>query len=151
MPFVENISRDALVMGLHSRFDKHDLLIQITDPDSEFPVPLKPFTNVVQYKFLDSEDDDGPSYDQAIDIATHILAAWNTGRNILVHCQAGLCRSGAVAEAAIMLGFKEVHKRRWPNRRLGAQLTEILHLPKMKQRDYEEVFGGIDWSSAVIS
>lgn len=149
MPFVENVSRDAIVMGIHSVFDyEKDLLIQITDPDSQFPVPLKKFKNVVQHTFWDSEEEDGPTHDQAISLATQILMAWRNNQNILVHCQAGLCRSGAVAEAAIMLGFKEVHTRRWPNRRLGAQLTQILHLPKMTERDYEEVFGGIivpDW------
>ena len=145
MPFVENVSRDALVMGLHSEFDyEKDLLIQITDPDSEFPVPLKRFRHVVQYKFWDSEEDDGPAHDQAIQIAIQILTAWRNNQNILVHCQAGLCRSGAVAEAAIMLGFKEVHPTRWPNMRLGKQLTDILHLPPMVRKDYDLVFSG-DW------
>lgn len=141
MPYVENVSRDAIEKGLHCEYNyDKDLLIQITDPDSDFPEPFYHFKNVVQYKFWDSEEDDGPTHDQAIQIATQILKAWHHGLNILVHCQAGLCRSGAVAEAAIMLGFQEVHKRRWPNRRLGKQLTTILHMPPMTERDYEEVF-----------
>lgn len=141
MPFVENVSRDAIEKGLHHGFNyDKDLLIQITDPDSEFPIPKYEFKNVVQFKFFDSEEEDGPTDQQALEISTQILLAFNRGQNILVHCQAGLCRSGAVAEAAIMLGFTEVHKRRWPNRRLGKQLCKWLHLPQMTERDYEEVF-----------
>lgn len=140
-PFVENVSRDAIVMGIHSKFDyENDLLIQITDPDSSWPTPHHKFKNVKQYKFWDSEGEDGPTRGDAVALARDILVAFHHSRNILVHCQAGLCRSGAVAEAAILLGFKEVHTRRWPNRQLGDMLSELLAIPRMAERDYEELF-----------
>ena len=35
--------------------------------------------------------------------------------NVIVHCHAGVCRSGAVAELGVMLGFKDTESFRSPN------------------------------------
>jgi predicted protein tyrosine phosphatase len=33
----------------------------------------------------------------------------------MVHCVAGLCRSGAVTEVGVMMGFEDTHRYRNPN------------------------------------
>jgi hypothetical protein len=35
--------------------------------------------------------------------------------NVVVHCFAGICRSGAVAEVGVMMGFDDVGRTRIPN------------------------------------
>ena len=35
--------------------------------------------------------------------------------NVIVHCHAGVCRSGAVAEIGVMLGFNDTESFRSPN------------------------------------
>ncbi|HET8687170.1 MAG TPA: hypothetical protein VFM18_11000, partial [Methanosarcina sp.] len=95
--------------------------IQIVDPDMEFPTPARNFACVKQYKFLDLEED-GPSVEtlgiqpsQAADIADDLKRALLIGGNVVVHCHAGVCRSGAVAEAGVVLGFRDLHVYRQPN------------------------------------
>ena len=35
--------------------------------------------------------------------------------NVVVHCHAGVCRSGAVAEVGVMMGFQDAEAFRSPN------------------------------------
>ena len=35
--------------------------------------------------------------------------------NVVVHCYAGICRSGAVCEVGVMMGFNDTERFRSPN------------------------------------
>lgn len=118
--FVANYPKIQIEKGLH--FDSFNglILIQIQDPDSQFITPklLEKFKEVHQFKFFDSEDESPTSISdqQAIEISKILLNAKNNNYDVIVHCHAGICRSGAVAECALLLGFEipediELHKR----------------------------------------
>jgi predicted protein tyrosine phosphatase len=46
--------------------------------------------------------------------------------NVVVHCTAGLCRSGAVAEVGIMMGFDDTERTRIPNIRVKHRMMKVL-------------------------
>lgn len=112
MPWIEHVSLNAIETGWHTE-PNNCILIQIVDPDIEFPIPryLSRFIEVHTFKFLDLEykdpfpDDVKISHIQAIEIAKILNHAYYYDYNIIVHCVAGICRSGAVAEAAESIGF----------------------------------------------
>lgn len=107
------------------------MLIQITDPNQEFPTPKLNFKVVHQFMFLDAETDDTYieeeakiSRKQAIEIYQALQYALDHHMNVIVHCQAGLCRSGAVAEVGITMGFNDTGRYRQPNMRVKHYLFE---------------------------
>lgn len=53
MPWIQNVSLADVKKGHHIRVGENAMLIQIVDPDMEHPVPLHPFKEVHQFKFLD--------------------------------------------------------------------------------------------------
>ena len=145
--FIENVSRRAIEEGLHERPSRDDYLIQITDVGSEFPKPMFPFRNVLRLKFNDVEENVAfcPKESDANMIAAVLTEARFVGANVFVHCQAGLCRSGAVASVGVRMGFEEIHTRRWPNRLLERLLREQLRLEPMSQTEYESLFLPDNW------
>jgi predicted protein tyrosine phosphatase len=46
--------------------------------------------------------------------------------NVVVHCMAGVCRSGAVAEVGVMMGFRDVGRMRIPNVRVKTMMMREL-------------------------
>lgn len=118
--FIDNASREDIVHGMHMDSYGPCMLIQIrgyNEPD--FPTPLKHFTEVHKFVFDDTEDItdlESITPTQAKAIASLLMKAKQKGYNIVVHCYAGLCRSGAVVEAAMSIGFKPNPERtRLPN------------------------------------
>lgn len=98
-------------------FGPRNLLIQIVDPDMVFPIPKDSFLEVHQFKFLDIEDEDEFAITQnqanfIVDILKHAL---ENRMNVIVHCVAGVCRSGAVCEVGVMMGFDDTERYRQPN------------------------------------
>lgn len=110
-PQVMNISRDRVVRGDHSLFGDNTILIQITDPAMDFPRPAKSFLRTYGFRFLDlGPMDNGGEFamtsDQGEEIANILREAAEEGINIVVHCNAGICRSGAVSAVAGYLGYQ---------------------------------------------
>lgn len=112
MPWIEHVSLNAIETGWHT--EPHNcILIQIVDPDMRFPVPkyYSNFKEIYTLKFLDLECKDPLpselkiSTTQATEIARILNLAYSLDYNIIVHCVAGVCRSGAVAEAAESIGY----------------------------------------------
>ena len=121
MPWIQNVSLDAVRKGHHINVGENAMLIQIVDPCTEFPTPKYSFKEVRQYEFLDVEATDkiGIEFaitpEQAALIVADLQYALNNHMDVVVHCHAGICRSGAVAEIGIMMGFQDTEKYRSPN------------------------------------
>lgn len=130
MPFIQNVSLDAVRKGHHMAVKPKTILIQIVDTDMDFPKPLYNFAEVYQFKFLDVEDEDhykdAITNQQASDIATILLEAYKSNKDVIVHCVAGICRSGAVVEVGTMLGFQDPEIYRCPNLLVKSKLMKQL-------------------------
>jgi predicted protein tyrosine phosphatase len=132
--WIENISKSDIILGHHSDLGENTYLIQIGDPASTFPKPKYNFKNVAQFEFLDAEDDDGfpdeakISDEQAKQIVDILKFALDNNMNVMVHCHAGICRSGAVTEVGTIMGFTATEKLRIPNLRVKHKMMKALGL-----------------------
>jgi predicted protein tyrosine phosphatase len=108
------------------------MLIQIADPATFFPEPRQSFKEIHQFEFLDAEDEDSIDDDfkisdtQAEQIVALLKHAMENSMNVVVHCHAGICRSGAVVEVATMMGFTATDRYRQPNIRVKTKLMKTL-------------------------
>lgn len=127
--FIENVSLFDINVGWHYDPGENSMLIQIVDPDMQFPTPKYNFKVVHQFKFLDIEEEGAMSIkdSQAQEIADALLFAKVNHMNVIVHCHAGICRSGAVAEAGVVLGFNDTEKLRIPNVLVKQKLFKALN------------------------
>jgi predicted protein tyrosine phosphatase len=100
-------SLDNISKGNHQISDKMNL-IQIVDPDMEFPTPKHDFKENIKVKFydVDSEASDGISEEQSRIIFEFILDSYKSSHDLMIHCVAGINRSGGVLGAAEAIGFK---------------------------------------------
>ena len=128
MPFIENCSRVAIEQGNHFDAGARSVLIQITEFDGDFPVPKHSFEWVYQFSFDDTEDESERAIqpNQANALADVLKAALVNECNVIVHCYAGLCRSGAVAVAGEELGFDKADRIKLPNMRVLNMLRKEL-------------------------
>lgn len=132
--WIENVSKDAVRNGHHMDAGPNAMLIQIGDPASTFPTPAKNFVVVSQFEFLDAEE--GGMFpeeclisdDQARQIVNLLQMALDQSMNVVVHCHAGICRSGAVVEVATMMGFTATERLRIPNMRVKHKMMKVLGL-----------------------
>ena len=130
--WIENVSWDDVKNGWHSDLGTNVMLIQIADPATFFPQPKHSFKEVHQFEFLDAEDDDKfdedfkISDDQAATIVGLLQKALDNHMNVLVHCHAGICRSGAVVEVGTMMGFTATERYRQPNLRVKHKMMKVL-------------------------
>jgi predicted protein tyrosine phosphatase len=132
MPWIENVALSDIPRGRHHNAGENSMLIQIVDPDTEFPVPLHKFKETHQFKFLDLEKgDDFPEElkisdlqaEQLVILLQHALA---NRMNVVVHCVAGVCRSGAVCEVGVMMGFDDTEVFRSPNLLVKHKMMKVL-------------------------
>ena len=85
----------------------------------------KYFHIVYNFHFNDTDNDDkGITKEQAVHIAAILEESLKHGRDVFVHCTAGICRSGAVVECGVVLGFKDTGKRRQPNVRVKTMILK---------------------------
>lgn len=130
MPWIQNISLSDVQKGFHIDPGINAMLIQITDYDMAFPTPKYQFRETHQFSFLDIEEDgmtntgDGKMIDlsefaitqeQANELVRLLQHAMEQRMNVIVHCHAGVCRSGAVCEVGVMMGFNDTEAFRSPN------------------------------------
>ena len=121
MPWIQNVSMSNIRQGHHYDAGINSMLIQIVDPASEFPTPAKQFKETHQFEFLDAEREDKfpdeckVTDDQAAELVRLLQHALENRMNVIVHCHAGVCRSGAVCEVGIMMGFDDAEAFRAPN------------------------------------
>lgn len=120
MPYIKNASMQAIKDGL-AVDTSNAVLIQITDICYEPPKPANEFLAVYTFEFMDIDKGDprfkdiGISLWQAADMIDILKHCLKHGYDVIVHCHAGLCRSGAVAEVGVMMGFEDTGAVRQPN------------------------------------
>ena len=121
-PWIQNVALSDIRNGFHIDAGINSMLIQIVDPDMEFPTPKHQFKEVHQLQFLDVEEKDEVleeamkcSQAQADELVRLLQHAFENRMNVVVHCHAGVCRSGAVCEIGVMLGFRDTEAFRSPN------------------------------------
>ena len=148
--WIENVARDDIPTGNHFDAGENSMLIQISDPASGFPTPKHQFKEVHQFEFLDIETDDvekNPDWEeaaitdaQAVELARLLQHALEYRMNVVVHCHMGICRSGAVVEVGVILGFTETERFRLPNLRVKQKMMKALGMTY----DADEKFDN-DW------
>jgi predicted protein tyrosine phosphatase len=132
--FIENVSKADVRWGMHMDAGQNAMLIRIQDPATEFGKIFHAdmFKEVHEFEFLDAEDDDGfpdevkISDEQAAELVRLLQRAQENHMNIVVHCHAGICRSGAVVEVASMMGFTPADRLRIPNMRVKHKMMKVL-------------------------
>ena len=122
MPWIQNVAMSDIKKGFHINPGINAMLIQIVDPPGDFPTPKYQFRETHQFQFLDVEATDEVldeemrcSEEQAAELVRLLQHALAERMNVIVHCHAGVCRSGAVCELGVMLGFDDTESFRSPN------------------------------------
>lgn len=130
--FIENVSKADVTLGHHYDAGPNAMLIRIQDPATYFAIPKQKFKETHCFEFLDAEDSDGfpdeckISDEQAVELVTLLQRAIDNHMNVVVHCHAGICRSGAVVEVATMMGFTPTDRFRQPNLRVKHKMMKAL-------------------------
>lgn len=135
MPFIQNIAAMDVPMGFHWKPLNGSILIQIADNDVvNFPIPQHKFDEIYQFKFLDVEEHTEVidpamkiSDKQASDIAEILQHALANNMDVVVNCHAGVCRSGAVCEVGVIMGFQDTKRYRAPNLLVKKKLLTKLY------------------------
>jgi predicted protein tyrosine phosphatase len=130
MPWIENIAAIDVTKRHHHEAGENSMLISITDPAGWRPEAMHKFKERHDFEFLDA-DDGFPeecliSDVQAAEIVRLLQHAMANHMNVVVHCTAGLCRSGAVAEVGVMMGFGDTERTRIPNIRVKHKMMKVL-------------------------
>jgi len=135
MPWIENVAAADVPMRFHHDAGENSMLIQIMDPcPTWWPTPAHNFQETHRFEFLDAEDGDRfpeeclISDAQAQEIVRLLQHALDNHMNVVVHCMAGICRSGAVAEVGVMMGFNDCERTRIPNIRVKHRMMKALGL-----------------------
>ena len=132
MPWIENVAAADIPTGFHHDAGPNSMLISITDPAGWRPEAKLQFKERHNFEFLDAEDDDREPKEakitdaQAEQIVALLQRALENRMNVVVHCMAGICRSGAVVEVGVMMGFNDCEKYRQPNLRVKHKLMKQL-------------------------
>lgn len=132
MGWIQNISKRRVAEGDHQNPGKNSMLIQIADPAGEFPMPKYKFQVIHRFEFLDLEEE----YDyyeeakitdeQAGELVRVLRHAIHNDMNVIVHCNLGVCRSGAVCEVGVMMGLKDRYTHRIPNMLVKSKMMKVL-------------------------
>lgn len=126
--FITNISRQEIIDGTHEDAGENSMLIQIVDFFDTVPEPKHKFKYVLQFAFDDIEKE-GPTSISDRDaemIADALRVAKEQNMNVVVHCFAGICRSGAVVECGVQMGFNPPDRVRWPNTLVKHKIQKAL-------------------------
>ena len=132
MPWIENVAAIDVTKRYHHEAGENAMLISITDPAGWRPEAMHTFKERHDFEFLDAEDGDRfpeeclISDAQAQEIVRLLQHAQANNMNVVVHCTAGLCRSGAVAEVGVMMGFGDCERTRIPNIRVKHKMMKAL-------------------------
>jgi protein-tyrosine phosphatase len=122
MPWIQNCAADDIPKGFHVAVGENSMLISIVDPASWRPEAKHQFKERHNFEFLDVEEKDHVddeemkcSHEQAAELVRLLQHALDNRMDVIVHCYAGICRSGAVCEVGVMMGFNDTERFRSPN------------------------------------
>jgi predicted protein tyrosine phosphatase len=122
MPWIENVAAADIPTRFHHDAGENSMLISIVDPASWRPEPAHKFKEIHNFEFLDIEEHDECldeemkcSHEDAARLVGLLQHALDNKMNVVVHCFAGICRSGAVCELGVMMGFEDTGRFRNPN------------------------------------
>jgi len=154
--WIENISMSDAHLGRHYDPGPNSLLIRIQDPATEFMPTNFKFKEVHEFEFLDAEATDGFPDEckitdaQAKSLVIILKQALLNHMNVVVHCHAGLCRSGAVVEVASMMGFTPTEKLRIPNLLVKHKMMQVLGLTYDADEKQEAVNGKVTTGGIIV-
>lgn len=154
--FIENVSMSDAILGRHFDPGPNSMLIRIQDPATEFRPTKFNFKFVEEFEFLDAEDADGfpdeckISDAQAAELVRLLQWSIDNHVNVVVHCHAGLCRSGAVVEIATMMGFTQCDKLRIPNLRVKHKMMQALGWTYDADEKQEAVNGKVSSGGIIV-
>lgn len=154
--WIENVSWDDCKHGRHYDAGPNAMLIQIADPATFFPDPHFNFKEAHRFEFLDAEDGDRfpeecmVSDEQAAEIVALLQRALDKSMNVVVHCHAGICRSGAVVEVASMMGFTPTDRLRIPNLRVKHKMMKVLGWTYDENEKSEPVNGVVSSGGIIV-
>jgi hypothetical protein len=155
MPWIQNVALSDIRKGNHINPGENAMLIQIVDPPGDFPTPLYQFKEVHQFQFLDIEEKDECldeemrcSHEQAAELVQLLQHALDNHMNVIVHCVAGVCRSGAVCEVGVMMGFDDTEVFRSPN--LCVKHRMMRHLGWTYDENEPHTINGVTLDSGLI-
>jgi hypothetical protein len=152
--WIQNVALADIPRGNHIRVGENSMLIQIVDPAMEFPTPLYKFREVHQFEFLDLEQNDawGEEFkvtdEQAAELVRLLQHAYANRMDVVVHCVAGVCRSGAVCEVGVMMGFQDTEVFRSPN--LMVKHKMMKHLGWTYDEQEPHTINGVTLDSGLI-
>jgi predicted protein tyrosine phosphatase len=123
MTFIQNTAAADISTGTwYKDPGENSMLISITDPAGWKPEAKHLFKERHNFEFLDVEANDYTfeenwkvSDADAAKLVRLLQYALANEMNVIVHCTAGICRSGAVTEVGVMLGFEDTGVYRQPN------------------------------------
>ena len=122
MPWIENVAAVDITRARHHDAGPNSMLISIADCGGWRPEAKYTFKERHDFEFLDVEADDHVddeamrcSQEQANELVRLLQYALDNRMNVVVHCTAGVCRSGAVVEIGVMMGFDDTEAFRSPN------------------------------------
>jgi hypothetical protein len=99
----------------------------------DFPEPKCSFKEIHRFKFLDVEQDHEVldetcriSDEQASQLVHLLQHAKENHMNVIISCVAGVCRSGAVCEIGVMMGFRDAGAFRSPNLLVKHKMMRVL-------------------------
>ena len=133
MPWIENVAATDVSTKFHHDAGENSMLISIVDPASWRPTPVHQFKEIHNFEFLDVEEKDHVldeamkcSHEQAAELVRLLQHALDNRMNVVVHCFAGICRSGAVCEVGVMMGFDDTERFRSPNLLVKHRMMKVL-------------------------
>lgn len=135
MPFIENVAAADIPIRFHHDAGENSMLIQIMDTGTSWwPTPVHKFKEIHRFEFLDVEEKDHVndevmkiSDEQAKQLVALLQHALDNKMNVVVHCYAGICRSGAVCEVGVMMGFNDCERYRQPNLLVKHKMMKVLN------------------------